>query len=347
LRLPFLVTAVAVACASPNVNERIDAGPDGSGDDGGFGFEGAPPPGDATPNDTATSVVFVDALVNGAATGADGNPFTLGDVRVCVLDKSKSTFLTNFPQPYDAPMPLTNYPGIRQGSGIDLGSLPANLQLDIYTTAGLENDAAWAPTTSRDCGSINCNTTGPQCVPHVSIPVALNIGVNVIALVDDPNPDGGVGVKLVQASFIDNPFGGGPNTLWGSVVDFSGWHAGSTLSAFYGAPAVQGDGPTIPFLSPAQIKDDITGQFEDHGIRFEAPVQQDFFGQSLDSIAYVANPAITPPEFYGVRESFVLALVGDPNDATSVNKVGGRDPQFDRKGLHIAAIPYGPPHETP
>lgn len=334
---------VACSSATPVLTE---AGPEL---DGGFSeasFD-APPDG-AIPNTTASSLVFVDGVVIGDATGVDGRILQLDDVRVCVYDNGAAKFISQHALPYDVPMPLTNYPGIRQGSGLDLGSVSASVRLDVYSTTDLKYDAAWSPT-SNTCDVMNCTTVGPPCVAHVSFPLTLSAGVNVVALVDDPNADAGFGVKTEQTAFVDAPFGGGPSSLWGtSIASFAHWHDGAQITAVYDDfTSDAGAGTPIP-QTPIAIDDDITGKFDTHGIRFVATAQQtsDQFAQTLDSIAYVANAAVTPPDFYDVRENFVFALVGDPNDPTAVNEQGGRNMQFNRKGLHIAAVPYATPHET-
>ena len=319
--------------------DRYEAGTDGSS-------EG--PPDGAIPNSTPSSLVFVDGVVNGDTTGVDGRFLELADVRVCVFDNEQGKFISQHALPYDAPMPLTNYPGIRQGSGLDLGSVSTSVRLDVYSTAGLESDAAWSPTTNT-CDVMNCATVGPPCVAHVSFPLTLSAGVNVVALVDDPSADAGSGVKMERTAFSDNPFAGGLSSLWGtSIASFAHWHDGAQITAVYDdLTSDAGAGTPIP-SPPNALDGDLTGKYETHGVRFVATGQQtsDQFAQTLDSIAYVANAAVAPPVFYGVRENFVFALVGDPNDPTAVNDQGGRNPQFNRHGLHIAAIPYGTPHET-
>jgi hypothetical protein len=343
LRRAFLLGLLLVACSSEAGGPTPQDG--GKTDDGG-GSEGAPPPKEAAPLTVASNIVFVDGLVNGVATGVDGKQLELSDVRVCVLSTATSTFMSTHALPYDTAMPLTNYPGLRQGSGMDLGSVPLQVRLDIYSTAGLETDAAWSQT-SHTCEAMKCASSGLPCMPHVSFTVSLGVGVNVLALVDDPNSDAGLGVKLVQAVFDDKEYNGGPNALWGTAVDFSDWHNGATVTAVYGNPGLTAGGTPIPTPSPDEIDPDVSTKFDLIGVRFDANGSSvDHFGQTLDSIAYVANPAITPPLFYEVRENFVFALVGDPNDPTAVNDVGGRNPQFNRRGLHIAAVPYATPHET-
>ncbi|HEY2368897.1 MAG TPA: hypothetical protein VGH87_21020, partial [Polyangiaceae bacterium] len=219
-----------VACGSENWPET-EAGPNPDGGLSEASFDG--PPDGTFPNSTASSLVFVDGLVIGDATGVDGRILELGDVRVCVYDNGAKKFISPHALPYDTPMPLTNYPGIRQGSGLDLGSVSASVQLDVYSTAGLESDAAWSPT-SNTCDVMNCTTVGPPCVAHVSFPLTLSAGVNVVALVDDPGADAGFGVKTEQTAFVDAPFGGGPSSLWGtSIASFAHWHDGAQITAVY------------------------------------------------------------------------------------------------------------------
>ncbi len=301
------------------------------------------------------SLVLVDALVVGSATWPLG-PFQLDDVRVCIHDQSadEMTFLTAHAQPYDRVIPLTNYVGLQNGSGIDLGAIttPA-IDIDVYPASLLRNDAAWAPNDSETCAKISCTDKGPTCVPHVRLSLTLSDTVDVIALVDDTSGDGGTGVKARAASFVDQAFDGKPDQIFGTVVDLSDWHAGETVGAYYGDWQTSGAGAplAVPLLkdsaaSPTPIAMTIDS-YEKLGLRFDETTEQPFdtFGQSLDSIAYVADPTVTPPTFYGVRENFVFALIGDPNDTTVIAQ-GGRDPQFDRKGLHVAAIPYATPRSN-
>jgi hypothetical protein len=294
------------------------------------------------------SLVLVDALVVGSATWAQG-AFQLDDVRVCIHDQNADakTFLTDHAQPYDRVIPLTNYVGLQNGSGIDLGPITAAaIDIDVYPASLLQGDAAWAPNDSQTCAKIACTDKGPTCVPHVRWSLALSGTVNVVALVDDT---GGTGVKARVASFVDHAFDGQPNHIFGTVVDLSDWHSGETVGAYYGDWQTPGSGAALAVplskdtaASPMPIA--TTSAYEDVGLRFdETGTKPDTFGQSLDSIAFVADPTVTPPTFYGVRENFVFALVGDPTDASSVNAQGGRNPQFDRKGLHIAAVPYATP----
>ena len=181
----------------------------------------------------------------------------------------------------------------------------------------------------------------------MSLPVPLTLGaVNVVALVDK---SGDVG--LVQRSFGDVVYNGGPSSIYGTVLDVSGWQSSATVSVSYGDPTKSGGLALVATLNPqatvppVQIAKDLTG-YEDVGIRFDAAGVDGGgarFGQSLDSIAYVSNPAVTPPAFFDVRENFVFALVGNPADTTSVLQNGGRNPTFDGAGLHIVAIPYATP----
>ena len=140
-------------------------------------------------------------------------------------------------------------------------------------------------------------------------------GVNVVALVDDSSG----GVKVASTSFLDTTYNGKEGSLWGTFVDFSGWHSTSEVGAYYGN-FVDGAGTNVtlvqplvkPPMSPALVVDSLLG-YENVGIRFDAwsgGHAFDRFGQSFDSIAFVSNATLTPPAFYGVRENFVFALAG-------------------------------------
>ncbi len=296
--------------------------------------------------DQGPGLLFVDGLVTGT-TSVPG--LKLDDVRVCV--RSGSVFLKDHALPDDEPMPLANYPGVRRGTGLDLGQFaPQPLTLEIYSAGTLAADSAWAPPSVRSdfaCSNISCSG-GPPCQPHVSLSVTLAVGaMNLVALVDEPGD-----VGTVQRSFSDVVFNGGPGSLYGTVMDVSGWRSSDTISVFYGVPtgSATSDKELVSALDSqsTQVPGELTGSltaYEDVGLRFEAMSDGGVvqFGQSLDSIAYVSSPAATPPAFFGVRENFVFALVGSPNDTTSVLQNGGRNPTFDGTGLHILAIPYATP----
>ena len=305
------------------------------------------------PANVVPELVFVDGVAVGSATWPQGG-FNLDDVRVCVHDQAAApnVFITPQAVPSDRVIPLTNYVGLQKGSGIDLGSFnAAAIDIDVYPAILLQNDAAWSPDPNETCAKISCTKQGPPCVAHVRLSVVLTGSVNVVALVDDQDLDSGLGVKSRSAAFIDTTFDGTIGAINGTVVDLSDWHTGETIAAYYGDPqGTSGSGAELakPLAkdaagAPIPITKSIAS-YETFGVRFDQiGSASDTFGQSLDSIAYVANPTVTPPDFYGVRENFVFALVGDPNDATSVNLENGRNPSFNRNGLHIAAIPYATP----
>ncbi len=331
-----IALAFAASACGSSITLSRDAGVDAkpSGYDSGV---------DAGAGDFGSSLVFVNGLVNGNATDQNGAPIVLDDVRVCV-----ATSGTSYALPDSAPMPLTNYAGIQRGRGVDLGKAsPGDVTLEIYRAAELAADAAWVTDRSAfTCQTMSCVGTGLPCIRHVTITGSLGPGVNVVALVDAQS-----GVKLETTSFTDLTFGGSTGELWGTFVDFSGWHSTSELGAYYGN-FVDGAVTNVTLVDPL-VKPPITPKlvaalstYDDLGIRFDAwsgGHAFDRFGQSLDSIAFVSNATLTPPAFYGVRENFVFALVGDPNDPTSVQNLGGRDPQFDGRGLHVVAIPYATP----
>jgi hypothetical protein len=304
------------------------------------------------------AILLVDGLGAGAATATNGAALTLDDVRVCVFDSNDKP-VTTYAKPDDTPMPFANYPGVRLGRGVDLGSyaIPDSgvVTIDVFRAEDLSDDAVWS--TSRQnytCASIACNS-GPSCKTHAEVSVTLGDDVNVVALLDSTS-DGGVGIEARNAIFLDPNYNGAPGSLYAGFVDFSGWHSGEMVAAKRYDD--MGDaGPLVTSLvdqlqpdvatMPALVTDDVASSYDGAGIRFEANGGANVFSQSFDSIAYVTNPTLDPPTFYGIRENFVFALVGDPADATSVLNDGGRDPGFDGRGLHFIAVPYASPEPMP
>jgi hypothetical protein len=345
----LLVASLVAACgSSPSAGPGGDAGtedaPLGTPDAGGADTGSALFPSYLK----GPGLVFIDGLVTGTTTVSG---LQLDDVRVCIRSTADNSFLTTYAVPDQTPMPLASYPGVRLGGGVDLGQFQAQqVTLDIYRAGAIAADSAWASPEARTdyaCKKMNC-TGGLPCQPHVSLPVTLEAGaMNVIALVD------GVGdVTIRQRAFSDVEYQGVPSSLFGTVMDVSGWKSGATISVFYGVfpGSDPSDKELVPALDPQsthvpmELTNSIKG-YEGYGVRFDAASDGggSQFAQSLDSIAYVSSPAVTPPAFFGVRENFVFALVGNPSDTTSALQNGGRNPLFDGTGLHIVAIPYATP----
>jgi hypothetical protein len=316
----------------------VDAGQsknDADADASPYLAETTPPPN----NIKTPSLVLVDGFITGGS-------LQLDDVRVCIRDHNaaEGTYITPHAMPNDRVIPLTNYVGLEKGSGIDLGpTLVPSIDIDIFPAATIANDSAWAPNDALSCSKIACTgTTG--CLLFTRVSVILTQDVDAVALVDDTSASG-VGTRV--APFEDQVFFGKPGEIYGTAVDFSNWNNGDTISAYYGdwqgaagsgkpvANPIATDGAPTPMLLATSVP-----SYETLGLRFDAKATT--FGQSLDSIAFVASSTVTPPAFYDIRENFVFALVGDPND-TSVNDNGGRNAAFTRKGLHVAAVPYATP----
>jgi len=296
------------------------------------------------------SIVLVDQILDSTMLLADdAGAVVFDDVRVCVFDASNQP-LTTYAMPDDAPMPFTNYPGVSRGRGADLGSFPVGaVTIDVFSAADLQADATWAQSrSSYTCAAIAC-AQGGTCRQFGSFDVTLAEGVNVLALGDDATSGH---VKIAQAAFADVPFAGAPGELFGTVVNFSGWHDGNEVRALYGdwlnetgTPTTLAD-PLAPHSAASPQKIATLTTYDDLGLRFDeisGGQPFDHFGQSLDSIAFVSNPNVDPITFYAVRDNFVFALVGDPNDPTSVLQDDGRDVSFDGRGLHVVAIPYATP----
>ncbi len=295
---------------------------------------------DAFPSQaTYPNIVFVDGLVAGHTVDTKGAPLDLTDVRVCIYDAANNA-ITPYAIPDDAPLPLTNYPGVHRGGGIDLGAMRATgLVLHVFNATDLSEDAAWV-SNRQDfaCGLIACEQQ-PTCKPHVTLQATLPKDINVIALVDQAG-DGGGSVGLKVSGYEDTGYAGVPGSLYGGVVNFTtvsastaSYSAGGATQSIIASNLLP-DTATSPVLVTMQL-----GSYDTYGVGFQGTTT---FWQSLDSIAFVTNQTIDPPTFYGVRKNFVFALIGDPTDM-SVFSNGGRNPSFDGTGLHIVAVPYAEP----
>ena len=327
----FGVAGALAACGAANPSSS-DAGRDDAGTpEAGFGADAGPNPRAFWP-----SVVLIHGATADSAPSSAGGTLNLADMRVCIYDSVKNQPLYPYALPDKSPMPLASYPGVRRGGGIDLGGFGFKGDVDVYVFSAndLSGDAAWEPDAQRtgyDCNTITCENDQKPCYPHVKLHASISGDVAALGVVD-----GTTGLQALAVQLEETPYSGAPGSLHGAFVALSAWHAGESLSALYDT------GPAIgPLPTGAQLVTDQIASYETDDVSFVAPTDQ--FTQSLDSIAFVSDPTLAPPDFYGVRENFVFALVGDPAATQSVQQNGGRDPAFDGKGLHVAAIPYGTP----
>jgi hypothetical protein len=299
-------------------------------------------------------LIFIDGVSQGNAVDAKAAPFTIDDVRVCIFDSNNAVPLFTYALPDNVFLPSTNIAGIHRGGATDLGTLnsgTATVTLDIFSANDLQSDTAVSQDrTAYTCKAMTC-TVGATCRPHVVIPnVTISAGkVNVIAVVDDANA---TSVIAKQSAFDDAAYAGTPNSIYGALVDHSGYGGTDDVNVYFGTS--DGSEPNIPLSTPitrdqahppTKVADDDTGVLDSLGLRADAISGQQpasRFWQSLDSIAFVSDESVDPKTFYDVRKNFVIALVGDPKDSTSVAKNGGRDPAFDGRGLHFVAVAYAP-----
>ncbi len=310
---------------------------------------------DATPFvPIAPELVLIDGVSQGNAVDAKGAAFTVDDVRVCIFDASNTGALFEYAAPDDVFLPNTNIAGVHRGGATDLGALKGGLTtvtLDIFSASDLQNDTSVSQDrTNYTCKAMTC-IVGANCRPHVVVPnVVISAGkVNVVALLDDANA---TNVIAKQSAFDDHPYSGKPNSIYGGFVNHSGYGGSNDVDVYFGTT----DGsepnkglwtPIVPDQAqpPLLVAGDDTGVLDSLGLRADAISGQQpasRFWQSLDSIAFVSDESVDPKTFYDVRKNFVIALVGDPKDPTSVLKDGGRDPNFDGRGLHFVAVAYAP-----
>lgn len=210
-------------------------------------------------------------------------------------------------------MPLTNFAGIPVGGGADFGSSNGSITLNVF-------DAATVPG-GESCGSL-VNTQ-----PHASLPVdVLGGGVTVLALVTDLSQPKHVKVRQIRYPSDSSPQPG-----------FVKAHF-ANLSAATGSVKLSVAG--VPKADLATDNEVSSGFSFEYGPQVElvATTLTGTVAQSLESVQYATDPTSTPEAFFGVRASFVFALVGDPKlgfDAgTPAKDLTGRE-------LHLIAVPYG------
>ncbi|HEX7602119.1 MAG TPA: hypothetical protein VF316_10955, partial [Polyangiaceae bacterium] len=126
--LSVSVTAALAACGAASA-EPTDGGGSGS-------VDASPPPVADAGADGKGDLSFIPTLVlvNGLV---GGGKLAYGDVRVCVDGVSN-------PIPDAVAMPMSSYPGVARGTGVDLGRTPALVTLRVFHASDLQMDAAWA-----------------------------------------------------------------------------------------------------------------------------------------------------------------------------------------------------------
>ncbi len=211
-------------------------------------------------------------------------------------------------------MPLTNYAGIPVGGGADFGGkLIGKITLDVFDAASAANQS--------DCGSL---TNGQA---HASIPVDVKtVGTTVVTLVTDAAKPMKLGSRVIQYNG-DSP--SKPGYVTAHFANLSAVSGGVKLS-------IEGQ-PMADLLSNTEV----SARFEvKYGPQVELLVESSTGNvtQRLESVQYASDPTSTPDAYFGVRASFLFALVGDPQvgfDASAPAKdLTGRE-------LHLVAVRYG------
>lgn len=280
-------------------------------------------------------VVVVNALTHTVAVGDAGK--TVRDVRLCFSGVPLAL-------PSTGTMPLTNYPGIARGRGLDLGAIPGSglIEIDVLDALDVQGSTA-----DGACARL----TDPQestaaRVASVKVSVALMPGANLLVLRDGPS--GGITIErasligAVQGSELD----AGPWPIQGQYGVFSSWLA-ADASANVEAVDDAGVHTLAPSLGPGALgpPTNITvaspDGYEVSSLRFASagdggPTD---VAQTLGSIQYVSDPTTSPAAFFERRASFVFVLVGDPADRTALAD-GGRKAGLDGAELHVLAVPY-------
>lgn len=273
-------------------------------DDKTFGPDATPgADGAVVPVDRETGAPMPRLIVVNGITEAKGE---LDGVLVCFGNKGS-------PAPKTI-MPLTNTAGIPVGGGADLGAGHiGSFTLEVFDAATVG--------ASNDCGSL-VNTES-----HASIMVdAPPTGTTVIALVTDTTKPKHLGSRKVH---YDTE---APSTLDVVQAHFA------NLSAVAGNVTLSVAGkPTADLAADTEVSAPFGIAYDPMAL-LVATHSGGSVSQSLESVQYASDPTSTPKAFYGVRASFLFALVGDPATAFDASA-----PAKDLSGreLHLVAVPYG------
>lgn len=286
-------------------------------EDGGADVGNTPPINrDANVGDATSTLVLVNGLIGGGSKGYD-------DVRVCIDGVAN-------PLPDAVPMPMTNYPGVGRGTGIDLGMAPPSLTVHVFRATTLQADAAWADNRVACISWLAKNT-------HTSIPVTLLGGPTLVVLVDDPlGPDG----IQARTGALPASYEGTRDSLQLVTAEFSTLaKKGESFRATLDQRSA-GSGET-GVLSAAPLAFSSTGGVQDALLRFERVDATNAvtasFAQTLGSVQFLSDPTTTTSTYFDRRTNFALVLLGDATKPVAQDE---KNLQFDGKGLHAVAVPY-------
>jgi hypothetical protein len=317
----LVVGALAACSASSSSLGPVDQGQPEAGvvkaEDAGDAGDGAETSdASATPKIPAEpSLVLVNGLIDAGQTGLD-------DIRVCIDSRQ-------YALPDAVPMPMSNYPGIGRGTGVDLGAAAYSVTLRVFRAVDLRTDAAWSTRTT-------C-TSWESMATFTTLTLNLGGGPNLVVLVDDPNGTGGIGARIGS---LPQDYAGGKDSLQMVPAEFSTFaKSGSTLHVLVNGIEL-GSGASGVLAPIPYALSTLGPSFDATKVRFErrgADAATVFFEQTLGSAQFLADPTTTTASYFDRRSNYAFVLLGD---ATNPVAADAKDLQFNGKGLHVVAVPY-------
>ena len=257
------------------------------------------------------------------------------DVRVCLGTSSSDRPL---PEDPTHPVPLSNYPGIPLGGGVDLGQYDAPATIYVIS-AKLQKDNYPGGPAQVACSDIL--SSGASGKPYLTVSVPTGAGPDQLVVLLDGAGDGGAvaaAATLDDATYGPDDAGAAVHAQLGAfgpwarqpiVVDqLDSNDAAVALAAFDGGSL------TMPPAHPLPV-----APFDGLSLRFSSPgaVPVELV-QTFQDIQSVSDPTTSASVFYGQRANFVFLALGAPAAADAA----APPPAFGGRGLHIVAIPYVP-----
>lgn len=317
----------------------------------GCGFSGSAsmsqpvPDGDASTTDVDASSGNNDGkvhvvLVNGLTSRSDSGINDYQDVRVCFGALGAAAL------PKTGTMPLSNYPGVARGRGVDLGAI------DQVPTQGSELhvfDANVVHGKADDACPALLAPSGGGSAAHQTLKFDQPLlgGKHYLLVLTEANGSMSLHVAALEDQYTGSSDGGTPAPVLAQFGLFSSWTKGpfSVQLQDNGAPIkvlATGVSQNVVVSAAEAISIPSTPSYDSRSLAFSPDVAGPSpaeLVQSLASIQYVSDPTTNPLAFFDRRQRFVFVAVGDPNDL-SVLVNGGRNPAFEGSGLHIVAVPY-------
>jgi len=287
-----------------------------------------------TPLDEKVRVV----IVNGLTERGDSGTTEYQDVRVCFGG-------TGAALPQTGAMPLSNYPGVARGRGVDLGAIdqvPAQgTELHVFDA----NIVHFKP--DDTCAALLASGSGSAFHQTVTFDQPLLPGKHYLLVLTDVGGTMSLQVASLEDTYLGSAEAGTPTPVQAQVGLFSSWPKGKFSVQLQDAnaptkPMATAVSPNVVVSATAPIVVSSPTGYDALSLAFVPDVagaNPPQLVQSLTSIQYVSDPTTDPRGFFDRRQNFVFVAVGDPSD-TSVLANGGRNADFTGSGLHIVAVPY-------